>query len=36
MKLKRANHGVGCRPHAQDLTENRKCEASRSTGTERG
>jgi len=36
MKLKHVNRGVGCRPHAQDLTENRRCEASRSTGTEKG
>jgi hypothetical protein len=36
MKLKRVNRGVGCRPHAQNLTENRRCEASRSTGIERG
>jgi hypothetical protein len=36
MKLKRANRGVDCRPHAQDLTENHRCEASRSIGTERG
>lgn len=36
MKLKRVNRGVGCRPPAQDLTENCRCEAPRSTGTERG